>query len=239
MPVTSQENKTKKRRYLVMATNYTLSEAAKIAAEKTDGEAIFNLGRRYPFLMASLNTVIAKAGQDAVDLLSYMPEKLSANKVNMAMKAAMLGDSNGEEDDEDGEGASAAADKKAKAAERRKARRAAAKKTSAPVEADEDEESDSPYDGMNAMELFKLCKERGIAAKPKRSVKFYVDLLTKADAEGSEDGDDWDDGDEEEKAPAKKTPAKKAPAKKAPAKKAAAKKAETADDEDDDEDWDI
>lgn len=105
------------------------------------------------------------------------------------------------------------------------------------------------YDGKSAMELFKLCKERGIKAVPKKPAKFYVGLLEKADAaeaeEATEDGEeDWGD-DEEEEAPAPKAKAKpaakgKPAAKAAPAKgkaKPAAKAAAEADDEEDD--WDI
>ena len=234
-----------------MAQNYTLAEAVQIAAKKENVEAMNDLGRRYPLLMAKVYAVLAKAGDDAVDLLSYIPEKVSANKVNVQIKAAMLGGAEETEEGSDDSEDTAADEKKTMTkAERAKARREARKAAKAKAEAaneeeddseeaDEAEDSDNPYEGKNAMELFKMCKERGIAAKPKRSAKFYADLLTKADAEAGEEDtdseeDDWaDDEEEQEEKPAKKT------SKKASAKKATSKKAKAAEEDDEDEDWDI
>lgn len=54
------------------------------------------------------------------------------------------------------------------------------------------------YSSMKAMDLFKLCKERGIEAEPKHRTKYYIDLLKKADSEAKpvsdvdDDDDDWD-----------------------------------------------
>lgn len=63
---------------------------------------------------------------------------------------------------------------------------------------EDDEEETDPYAGKTAMELFKMCKERGIKAKPKQKADAYVKLL-KADDENSdseedteEDEDDWE-----------------------------------------------
>ena len=58
----------------------------------------------------------------------------------------------------------------------------------------DDEESD-PYEGKTARELFNMCTERGIKAKPKQKADAYVKLLKKADeeSEAEEAGDDEDD----------------------------------------------
>lgn len=59
---------------------------------------------------------------------------------------------------------------------------------------DEEEEDSDPYAGKNARELFDMCKERGIKAKPKQKADVYVKLLKKADeAEAAEDEDEDDD----------------------------------------------
>lgn len=101
----------------------------------------------------------------------------------------------------------------------------------APAEA----ETENPYEGKTAMELYKLCKKRDINATPKRPAKYYADLLMDADAAEAapeDDEDDWGDEEEEVKE------VKKAPAKgKGKPAKAAPKKAEVVEDEDDD--WDI
>lgn len=114
---------------------------------------------------------------------------------------------------------------------------------------DDSEEEDDPYVGKNAIQLYSLCKKRGIKVQPKQKAAVYLKALHDADAKADEDADsdaaeeeDWDDEEEEEK-PAKKAPAKKADKKAAPAKeekkpaKKAEKKAEAEDDDDDD--WDL
>ena len=85
------------------------------------------------------------------------------------------------------------------------AKKTASKKKSEPVEEDEEddwgddeeEEEKDPYAGKSAMELFKMCKERGIKAKPKMKADAYVKLLKAADEEPEEeetedDEDDWE-----------------------------------------------
>lgn len=61
---------------------------------------------------------------------------------------------------------------------------------------DEEEEDSDPYAGKNAKELFDMCKERGIKAKPRQKADVYVKLLKKADeAEAADDEDEDDDDD--------------------------------------------
>lgn len=257
-----------------MAKNYTFAEAVKIINAGTDMESITDIGRRYPTLLHKVTKVAAKAGEDFVDLMSYMPDYLTANKVNTALKNAIGGNADAEDADTDAEAATEAEVTEADAAEETVAwnesmsakqlwdilgkagKRKLAKSTKKAdlieackqafgevadadeaeadeVEADEATEA-NPYEGKSAMELFKECKKRGIKAAPKKTAKFYADLLVKADAEAAEatdaESDDWDE-EEADEAPAKET--KKAD-KKATSKKAA-KKAEA----DDDDDWDI
>lgn len=60
----------------------------------------------------------------------------------------------------------------------------------------EDDEEKDPYDGKTAMELFKMCKERGIKAKTKMKADAYVKLLKAADAESeAEEAEDDEDDD--------------------------------------------
>lgn len=88
--------------------------------------------------------------------------------------------------------------KKAKATSKKQA-----KKEEEPVDEDddwdtEDEEEKDPYDGKTAMELFKMCKERGIKAKTKMKADAYVKLLKASDAESEaeevedDEDDDWE-----------------------------------------------
>lgn len=61
---------------------------------------------------------------------------------------------------------------------------------------DEEEETENDYDSMKPQELYKLCKERDIDCKPKKTKEYYIDLLEEADEEDS--NDDWDEEDEDD-----------------------------------------
>ena len=86
-----------------MAKNYTFNEAVKIIAKGTDLEAITDIGRRYPVLAHKIAVVTAKAGEEFVDLMGYMPDYLTANKVNTASKAGITDSGSDDEDAEDTE----------------------------------------------------------------------------------------------------------------------------------------
>lgn len=66
---------------------------------------------------------------------------------------------------------------------------------------DEEESSANDYEDMTAKELYNLCKERGIECKPKKSEKYYINLLEEYDDaqddwdDEEDDEDDWDDED--------------------------------------------
>lgn len=74
------------------------------------------------------------------------------------------------------------------------------KKVEEPEEVEDDwgeeEEQENDYESMKPVELYKLCKERGISCKPKKSKEYYIDLLTEADEEAEDDEDDWGEDDE-------------------------------------------
>lgn len=117
-----------------------------------------------------------------------------------------------------------------------------AEEAEAEDDGDDDDTEDDPYAGKNAIQLYSLCKKRGLKVKPKQKAAVYLEALKKADAAASDDAesdqdDDWgeDDDEAEEKKPAKKAPAKKPTAR--VAKKAEPKPDE--DDGDDDDDWEI
>ena len=250
-----------------MAKNYTFSEAVELIA-KGDMEAIQDVGRRFPILAVKIATVSALAGESFVDLASYMPDYLTANKVNRGMRDALAEiEENDEEEENDDVEETKTTKSKAKAkveetedeeeidyskmtakelwdilGEAGKRNTAKSKKKAdlvAAVEAmagteeaeEEDEadeeETDNPYEGKSAMDLFKECKKRGIKAAAKKPAKFYADLLLKADAEdeGAEEEEEGDDWDVEEET-TKKKPADKS-------------KAKTKKEVEDDDDWDI
>lgn len=193
-----------------MAKNYTFNEAVKIIAKGTDLEAITDIGRRYPVLAHKIAVVTVKAGEDFVDLMDYMPDYLTANKVNTAIKAGIT-ESDSNEDAEDTEAEVTTEDaaevnddydsmnaneiwklmcergldktvKSKKKGDRIAALREYDKNGGNTDSGSEDIEPENVYEGKSAMELFKECKARKIKTVPKKPAKFYADLLIKDDA---------------------------------------------------------
>lgn len=220
-----------------MATNYTFSEVVAIIKEGKDSAAIADIGKRFPLLAVKLAKATSGDVDAMVEVCGYIPAKVSANKVNMAIKAA-LGDAEESEETEDEEVEAEVPEEVEE--EKPKAKRAGKKaapkkeeKTEEPDEEDDEEEAD-PYDGKDAVELYKMCKSRGIAVKPRRTAKFYADALRKADVAAADEEED--DVEEELPKPTKKAKSAKT-AKTAKTKKAKPEPVE--EDEEDDEDWDI
>lgn len=60
-----------------------------------------------------------------------------------------------------------------------------------------DDTNEVDYSEMSPKELFGLCKERDIEAKPKKPAKYYINLLEEYDA-AQDDWDDEEDDDDEE-----------------------------------------
>lgn len=58
----------------------------------------------------------------------------------------------------------------------------------------DDEEDEDEYEDLSPKELFNLCKKRKLDAAPKKSAKYYINILREADKAE----DDWGDDDDEE-----------------------------------------
>lgn len=119
----------------------------------------------------------------------------------------------------------------------------AIKEVEAAEAAEEAEEAvEGKYDGMKAIDLYKMCTKRGLKVDPKKQAAYYIAALTKDDEKPAkaEEEDEWGEDEDVQEAPAPAPKAAKvakpAPAAKAEAKvvKPAAKSAAKADD-----DWDI
>lgn len=199
-----------------MAKNWTVAEAT---TEILNGnkEAVVDIGRRFPLAARA----IAVAGDGAKDILSAL-NFITVRKIESVLKDGV--EEYSEDDVED------PTEKPVKKAEKPvKEKKAPAKKEEKPVKKtaakkstkkeepvmNEPEEDDEDYESMSEVELFKICKKKGLKPAPKQKKQYYLDLLNPSEE------DNWDD--EEDAKPAKKAPAKKS-------KKAA---------EDEDDDWDI
>ena len=208
-----------------MAKNYTLYEAACVIAEGRDLAAIQDIGKRYPFALSRVTELTAKAGEDFVEFIKYLPEHTTANKFNAAVRAQIV---EADEEDDDDEVVETKPVKKEKSAK--------AKPKKVEVEDDDDDDDDDEVEdlmSLPAKKLFKMCEDAGLTPSKNREKAYYIKLLNSV-------SEDDDDEEEEEVKPAKKSKKSEKPAKKS-AKKAP-KKVEPEDDwddDDDDDDWDI
>lgn len=178
-----------------MAKNYTLTEAIITAHENGDVEALADLGRRYPLLMAKVQRLVAKAGEEAVDLAQYFPEYLSANKVNKAIKdGAPESDAEDEDSDDD---VDETPKKKAPAAGGKPA-----KGKKADDDSDDEDGEESKYASMSSRDLWNLlgklnarkaCEKEFGDLKKGSMVKY----LEKYGEGGAPADDDEDDAEEE------------------------------------------
>lgn len=178
-----------------MAKNYTLTEAIITAHENGDMEALADLGRRYPLLMAKVQRLVAKAGEEAVDLAQYFPEYLSANKVNKAIKdGAPESDAEDEDSDDD---VDETPKKKAPAAGGKPV-----KGKKADDDSDDEDGEESKYASMSSRDLWNLlgklnarkaCEKEFGDLKKGSMVKY----LEKYGEGGAPADDDEDDAEEE------------------------------------------
>lgn len=235
--------------------NYTLKEAVKIIAEGKDLKAIADLGKRFPILSIKIARLTAKAEKEIIDLMQYMPEYLTIKKVNNAVKTVNEPKAETEDateaenkpvEEETAKEVEEPKEKENKPVEpKKRGRKPKAKAKAVPVEEPkaevEDEADEEPteaketannYEGKKAVDLFKLCKSRGLKVTTKKSAKYYIDVLKKDDEakakaeakkaeEAEDDEDEWDIEDEPKEVKKPKKPAF------------------IEEDEDDDESWDI
>lgn len=240
--------------------NWTIKEAVE-AINKNDAAAIKEISKHFPMFF------LAIARNDLQALAAMMPEKFTVRRLQMTDAAADDTDEGAEpqadaedasEDAGEADLSSMSTKELMKLCDKRGIKvphygknkqfyldalnGASGAKADTEDDADEDGEDESnPYEGKNAMELYKLCKKRGIKCEAKKKAAYYADLLTKDDAksdEGEDESEDdgWGDEDEAQEEPKKveKSSKKAEKADKKPAAKAAKK-----DEADDDDDWDI
>lgn len=189
-----------------MAKTWTVNEAYN-AIKKNDAEGIADFGKRFPLA----TTALAKAGTNAgLDVLfGAMPDRVTMRILEMQLKDGVAVSDDDDEAEEVAEEKPVKTEKKVKAekkaekpAKAEKAEKKAAPKKSTkkaePVEEVEDEEEAEDdavdYKSMSPVELFKLCKKRGIKVEPKQKSSVYIKALEAAD-NGSDDADDDEDSD--------------------------------------------
>lgn len=235
--------------------NWTIKEAVEVINANQDQEAIKEIAKHFPqFFMAVCKN-------DLVALTSAMGEKFTLRRLQFNATAAEMmddeenTDSKATEDTDAGEEDLSAMSTKElmKLCDKRgikvphygknkqfylDALQGGVGEEEEEEKAEDAGEETDEYEGKSAMELYKLCKKRGISVEPKKSAKTYIAALKKADEAGAEDeaeDEGWDEAEEEEEKPTSKPANKKSSSTKAKGK---GKKDEEPT-EDDGDDWDI
>lgn len=182
-----------------MAKTWTLAEAY-AAIQNDDKAAIMDFGGRFP-----LATHALEKAQNANFLLDSIPDYMTMRKLEGALKdgvKAVVDDTDDEAMTPEEAKAAKEAAKEATAPKKKEAPKKE-KKAEKPVKKEEVEE-EVDYSTMSAPELYKLCKQKGLKAEPKKKADYYIKLIEEAEKEPEED-DSWDEEEEEAPAPKKKT----------------------------------
>ena len=153
----------------------------------------------FPFM----TIMISKAGADCLPILKALPDNVTARKFESGLVRKL--------EAEAGEEAEPPANEKpAKPRPKRKREPEPEEdeEVEVEVEVEEPDDDDSEDEGldyskMSAMELYKLCVERGIDVKKRQKANVYAELLEKWDADNAEadseaDADDDDEDDDDD-----------------------------------------
>lgn len=144
-----------------MAKNYSLTEAVRIIVENEDAAALVELGKRFPLLVSKITRIAAKAGEELNELMQFMPENLTANKVNQSIRKALEEDGEGaDEDFEEGTDADDAEEEVPAKSVKEKGKAISMKKNKKSAELISDGE-DTDYENWNNAKMYKLLGEMG------------------------------------------------------------------------------
>ena len=179
-------------------------------------EAMVDIGRRFPLTAIA----IAQMGNNegALAIINALPDHITVRKIESVLKDGVQESSDDAEEIMPKPEESKASGRGRKKTEKEEPVKAKEKKATTK----KNNEDEDDLDSMSEVELFKLCKKKGIKAAPKQDKAYYLDLLAPADSD--EEDEEWDD--EEEEKPAKKD-------------KKTAKKSKKDEDDDEDDDWNI
>lgn len=170
-----------------MARNYSLAEAVDIIVKGKDMEAIADIGRRYPILAVKISALAAIAGEQFNEFMSYIPEHISANKVNSIIKIKK--DIEGSDNANDAPDPDEVEGKSVKNTDKK--------------EAVEDTDDGTDYDSMSGKELWDLLGKKGLRNKCKEKYGTkkadLIKFLKELDAEGEDTDGDVEDDDAEAK----------------------------------------
>lgn len=153
-----------------MAKNYNVFEVVELLVENKDAEALLDVGKRYPLLTQKLLRIAAVAGDALLDFASFLPENLTANRINGLIKKSIAA---GEDvDDEDAE-VEVEEDEEEEKPVKKVGKKPAKEKAKAASKKSEDDADDKDYDSMSNAQMYKLLGDLGLRKECKAK---YGDL---------------------------------------------------------------
>lgn len=153
-----------------MAKNYNVFEVVELLVENKDAEALLDVGKRYPLLTQKLLRIAAVAGDALLDFASFLPENLSANKINgLIKKSITVGD---DADDEDAE-VEVEEDEEEEKPVKKAGKKPTKEKAKTASKKSEDDADDKDYDSMSNAQMYKLLGDLGLRKECKAK---YGDL---------------------------------------------------------------
>ena len=186
-----------------MAKNYSLTEAAQIIVENEDAAALVELGKRYPLLVSKLTRIAVKAGEELNDLMAFMPENLSANKINQAIRRSL---EEGDPEDADDEDVDADDTDDDAEEEKSKSKGGNGKKPAPKRDSDDVDAGDADYENWNNAKMYKLlgemgarkdCKEKFGSLSHDAMLKYLKKYGPKAGSAADDVDDETDDAEDD------------------------------------------
>jgi hypothetical protein len=184
-----------KRRELVMAKNWSAAEAARVAFEGKNKEAIQDIGKRFPLFLSAAS----RGSEGLLEIIGALhPERITARTIEAKLKEGLEDAEDVEEEETSAKPAKT--EKKEKAEKPAKKEKPASKKPAKVEEPEEDEDEDDeeeelPLEEMSLAELKAEAKKRKISVKGLKP-KDIIKAIKAADAEEEDDEDEEDDDDD-------------------------------------------
>lgn len=183
-----------KRRKIEMAKNWSLKGV--LEAVKTNAkEDIVDIGRRFPLTLITISKLQDVNGIE--DLINAIPEHITARKIEKVLRDGVeVSDSIDDDDDDEikepvmNPPVVEAADESVEEPKKRGRKKKEADPE--PVKEEKAEEKDDDLESKSEVELFKLCKSKGIKAVPKKDKKYYINLLNGENNSSDDEDEDWD-----------------------------------------------
>lgn len=173
-----------------MAKNWTVKEASVVLAKGKNKEEILELGKRFPLATVVITKVGAgcAAPEAFMELMKAMPDYLTMNKLNSALKGDATDAADVEEDTEEVEAPAAKSEKKTE----KKAKAADVEEEDADVDAE-----DIPdFESMSAQEMYKWGRKRGIKFKSTKKADMIA-VLKEQFGQGASDDEEEEVAEEE------------------------------------------